>query len=84
MVRAIRFGERMELCGGTHVKNTADIWYFKIISEGAVAAGIRRIEAITNEAVKEYFLNQSENFKRSQISIKKCSRSSKINRFITR
>jgi len=60
VVRAIRFGESMELCGGTHVKNTADIWYFKIISEGAVAAGIRRIEAITNVAVKEYFLNQSE------------------------
>ena len=60
VVRAIRFGESMELCGGTHVKNTADIWYFKIISEGAVAAGIRRIEAITNSAVKDYFLNQSE------------------------
>ena len=57
-VRAIKFGESMELCGGTHVKNTADIWYFKIVGESAVAAGIRRIEAITNEAVKEYFANQ--------------------------
>ncbi|WP_417352248.1 alanine--tRNA ligase [Flavobacterium alkalisoli] len=57
-VRAIKFGESMELCGGTHVKNTADIWYFKIVSEGAVAAGIRRIEAITNEAVKEHFASQ--------------------------
>ncbi|RZJ24879.1 MAG: alanine--tRNA ligase, partial [Flavobacterium sp.] len=54
-VRAIKFGESMELCGGIHVKNTADIWHFKIISEGAVAAGIRRIEAITGEAVKRYF-----------------------------
>ena len=62
VVRAIRFGESMELCGGTHVKNTADIWYFKIVSEGAVAAGIRRIEAITNVSVKEFFLNQSETF----------------------
>ncbi len=54
-VRAIRFGKSIELCGGTHVKNTADIWHFKIVSEGAVAAGIRRIEAITNDAVKDFY-----------------------------
>ena len=57
-VRAIKFGESMELCGGIHVGNTADIWYFKIVSEGAVAAGIRRIEAITNQAAKDFFTNQ--------------------------
>ncbi len=57
-VRAIKFGQSMELCGGIHVKNTADIWHFKIISEGAVAAGIRRIEAITGDAVKEFYTNQ--------------------------
>ena len=57
-VRAIKFGESMELCGGTHVKNTADIWYFKIKTESAVAAGIRRIEAMTNSGVKNYFAQQ--------------------------
>ncbi len=57
-VRMIEFGESKELCGGIHVKNTADIWHFKIISEGAVAAGIRRIEAITGDAVKAFYTNQ--------------------------
>jgi alanyl-tRNA synthetase len=57
-VRAIKFGQSMELCGGIHVKNTAEIWHFKIISEGAVAAGIRRIEAITGDAVKDFYNNQ--------------------------
>ncbi|MFI8377219.1 alanine--tRNA ligase [Leeuwenhoekiella sp. NPDC079379] len=59
-VRAIRFGKSMELCGGTHVANTADIWYFKVKSEGAVASGIRRIEAITGDAVMQYFEEQDE------------------------
>jgi len=58
-VRTVRFGQSIELCGGTHVQNTSDIWHFKITSEGAVAAGIRRIEAITSDAVKDFYFENN-------------------------
>ncbi|MFT5892644.1 MAG: alanyl-tRNA synthetase [Dokdonia sp.] len=69
-VRAIRFGKSMELCGGTHVQTTGDIWHFKITSEGAVASGIRRIEAITNDAAKEYFTTETEAYNKVKITLK--------------
>lgn len=61
-VRTIRFGNSMELCGGTHVENTNDIWHFIITSESAVAAGVRRIEAITGDAAKQHFMIHDARF----------------------
>ena len=62
-VRTIKFGGSMELCGGTHVENTKDIWHFILLHEGAVASGVRRIEAITGEFAKDFFISNSNKFK---------------------
>lgn len=59
-VRTIRFGKSFELCGGTHVEETTQIWSFKILSESGVASGVRRIEAITGKALREYYKKQDE------------------------
>jgi alanyl-tRNA synthetase len=69
-VRVIKFGESVELCGGTHVPSTSKIGLFKITTETAVAAGVRRIEAITSEVAENFFKQKADTLEAIALTLK--------------
>ena len=60
----------LELCGGTHVNATGDIGLFKVVSEGAVSSGVRRVEALTGEAARVYLASRDEKLREAATTLK--------------